>query len=417
MNTNEAVDAALATLQQTYVQILVGGTAALLLRGIARRLLIVAALLSSRATQVRLKHLNEELMRYQFFQSRPAALAARSVELQLWAALFTFLFFDVYAFASTITTQMPAALPVIAVIQATLSAAVAWILSDLFSLVGPQVRFEEYESAVRERITRMREALSRRREKLRTQLGDLEQPWEQVDALERLQADGVGSATGPRVGVRETYEPTGGAPQPKQYGTDTSAETTHATPDPSEQFGAAEDSTAQPRDSTAEPTSGFRGHHAGQSSDSSVYQTSWISGSIKRWPEWGTYGFIRSDTGEEFYVDSECLAGLEPQVEGQVVLFQAAPGTPNRRAALVCGLGSYAQGRVNGIRGNMGFITIFDSRRSASIYFRLPAGALPDFNVGDTVGFRFGRNIIGPTAERIDTDLGRKPRRSQQGQS
>ncbi|PZO49305.1 MAG: hypothetical protein DCF16_14755 [Alphaproteobacteria bacterium] len=417
MSVTEAISSSLDALHQTYVQILVGGTLALLLRGSALLLLFVASMISRRATQVRLKRLNEELTLYQLFQTRPAALVAKSVELQLWTGLFAFAFVDVWAFSSTSTTQPPVGL-VIAVVQVVLCGTAAWFLADLFRLVRPQSKFEKYESSVRNRITRMREGLSKRRQQLRDQqeeLAHMDNLWDQADSLARQQPDGPGALAGAQADA-----PARQAAAATQAPQEAPAETRPFSPSEAERHTSSGSTRREEGASVAPPVSAEAASatpsqlRPERTPSASVYQSSWISGHIKRWPEWGSYGFITSDAGEDFYVDIESLAGLEPLVEGHVVLFQVAPGSPNRRAALVCSLGSYGQGRVNGIRGNVGFITIFDSQRSASIYFRLPMGSLPDFDVGDTVGFRFGRNIIGPTAERIDTDLGRRPRRNEQ---
>lgn len=386
---NQVVDA----LQQTHAQILIGGSLALFIRGGAHALLLAASVVSKRATQIRIKRLHDELTLYTFFERRPAVLTARSIGLQLWAGLFAFAFVDVWAFAAAAALQPPITI-LVAAVQVAISAAVFWVFVDLFRLVRPLSQYQKFEAAIKGRIQRMKEKLSKARQRLKNEEGQLEKMdelWAQAATLASQQPEEVTES-------RRDATP--------QATNETPAK---EVPHPGRSEEGAEPATA-PSNAEQSPPPRYSESSPGRATSSTIYESSWISGRVKRWPEWGPFGFITSEAGEDFFVDAAGLAGFEPPVEGQQVLFQAAPGDPHRKAALVCALGSYAQGRVNGVRGNVGFISIFDSQRSASIYFRLAPGAPADFGIGDTVGFRFGRNIIGPTAERIDTDLRNRPR-------
>ncbi|HVY83564.1 MAG TPA: hypothetical protein VG943_00395 [Caulobacterales bacterium] len=395
--TTDGIRALREAFGQPAIQFLVGVVFALVLRGSGLLLLMLAGSLSRRVTQVRLSGLLEELTLYKFFERRPAVLMARAIELQLWTGVSVVAFCMIWALRGGMATSNIATLSSNA-LEVLLSVFTGWVLIDLFRLVRPISQFQRYEASTRDRIARMKARVLVTTRRLKTEQEQLEEMDENLKKMSGL-AEGASFEDAPF--FSEESDP---APAPASTATTVDAPPAPPTLEPKAESKAPPPSAdTRPRPEANEAVAPAR---PPATDNGSVYQSAWMSGRVKRWPDGAPFGFIVADTGEQFFAGADNLAGLEPLEEGDVVLFQPVAGTPHRRAGLVCGIGSYGQGRVNGIRGNMGFITIQDSRRSASIYFRLPVGVLPTFDIGDTVGFRFGRNILGPTAERIDADLG-----------
>jgi len=381
------VDGLSEWLHQTQLQILLGAAVVVSARYLGTGLYYGASLVFAGVRQAKLRGLIRDLALYKFLEANPVVLAAKTTRLNMIVGLVGLLFCCVWVFVPAATLAPFAHLAVDA-IQIVLSGIATWILVDTFNLVRPLAEHDQYQTGIQLRINKLKKRLGEDEQvvakvadenaKLQARLDELQgQPEEQDDQEDEQ-----------KLSARD--EPQTPIDQPP--------------PPPATQKPDAPEQRYEPGIKQKDVSSGSR-------PSGSVYQTVWIRGRVKSWGQ--LYGFIRADSGEQFFAPVQSLAGLEPPHEGQEVLFQALPDQPHRRASLVCAAKSYAEGRVNGIRGNMGFITIQDGQRGvSSIYFRLPVGSLPNFNIGQVVGFRFGRNILGPTAVKIDPVA--RPSRSSQ---
>jgi cold shock CspA family protein len=376
-----------AGLGQPYVQLLLGGLVALLLRGAFVAWFAVVSSISRRVKQQQLQRLMERLALFKFYERNPTVLTARTTQIQLHIALQLFLFCCLWFAAGNADAQISLG---IATAQIVLAGAMAWSLVDVYSLVQPLAHFRAFETGVQQQIASIKKRLSQDR-KLDEEISRRNEELERyAEALDESAA------------IPTSEQP----PPPKEPLTDPPQgvdDRPAIREEPAHQEAPAEEPVRERVAPTAQRRREAQPVAAKRSGDGEIYQSLWIVGHVQRWPDGGYFGFLESSDGETFFAPIQSMAGLEPLSEGQEVLFQAVDDTPNRRAILVCGLGSYAQGRVNGLRGNTGFITIEDGMRGfASIYFRLPVGKTPDFAIGKDVGFVFGRNILGPTAENID---------------